>query len=102
MLPPPPSSTLFPYTTLFRSRLRAYLLSRQDSRVRAVFSAWSSCMREAGFSYADPMAANDDPAFATEQPRSEERRVGKECRYGWQQKQYKKKKQNEHDGDWLH
>jgi hypothetical protein len=25
-------------------------------------------MREARFSYPDPMAANDDPAFATEQP----------------------------------
>jgi hypothetical protein len=25
-------------------------------------------MRESGFSYPDPMAANDDPAFATEQP----------------------------------
>ena len=43
--------------------LRAHLLSRQDSRVRAVFSAWRRCMRQTGFSYPDPMAANNDPGL---------------------------------------
>jgi hypothetical protein len=56
-------------------RLRAHRLSREDRRVRAVFSAWSRCMRESGFSYADPMAANNDRAFATEQPTENEVRA---------------------------
>jgi len=55
--------------------LRAHLLSREDSRVRAVFGAWSRCMRECGFSYPDPMAANNDPASATEEPTEHEVRV---------------------------
>jgi hypothetical protein len=55
--------------------LRAHLLSRQDSRVRAVFSAWSRCMRQTGFSYPDPMAANNDPAFATEEATETELRT---------------------------
>jgi len=45
--------------------LRTFHLSREDSRVRAAFSAWSRCMRQNGFSYPDPMAANNDVAFAT-------------------------------------
>jgi hypothetical protein len=55
--------------------LRAHLLSREDRRVQAVFSAWSRCMRQTGFSYPDPMAANNDPAFATEQPTETEIRA---------------------------
>jgi hypothetical protein len=37
--------------------------SRQDSRVVAVFKAWSQCMTTAGFRYADPMTVMGDPAF---------------------------------------
>ena len=55
--------------------LRTHLLSREDSRVRAVFGAWSRCMRDLGFSYPDPMAANNDSAFATEEPTEDEMRV---------------------------
>jgi hypothetical protein len=55
--------------------LRAYQLSKEDSRVRAVFSAWSRCMRRNDFSYPDPMAANNDVAFATEAPTEDEIRV---------------------------
>jgi hypothetical protein len=55
--------------------LRAHLLGRQDSRVRAVFSAWSRCMRQTGFHYPDPMAANNDPAFTIEQPTENEIRT---------------------------
>jgi hypothetical protein len=32
-------------------------------------------MRQAGFSYPDPMTANNDPAFATEQPTGNEIRT---------------------------
>jgi hypothetical protein len=52
--------------------LRTYQLSKNDSRVQAVFSAWSICMRQAGYSYPDPTAANNNPAFATEQPTGDE------------------------------
>ncbi|GAB7044577.1 MULTISPECIES: hypothetical protein [Catenuloplanes] len=38
--------------------------SREDSRVRNAFVAWSRCMAEAGYSYADPFAPAGDPAFA--------------------------------------
>jgi len=55
--------------------LRTFHLSREDSRVRAAFSAWSRCMRQNGFSYPDPMAANNDVAFATEVPTEDEIRV---------------------------
>jgi hypothetical protein len=55
--------------------LRAHLLSRQDSRVRTVFSAWSRCMRQTGFSYPDPMAANNDLAFASGLPTDTEIRT---------------------------
>jgi hypothetical protein len=37
--------------------------SRVDSRVRAVFQAWSSCVARSGYRYADPLAAAADPAF---------------------------------------
>jgi hypothetical protein len=37
--------------------------SYEDSRVRAVFEKWSACMKEKGYSYADPMKANDDPEW---------------------------------------
>ena len=48
--------------------LESFARSKQDPRVRAVFGSWSACMRRAGFSYGDPMQANDDPAFRTERP----------------------------------
>jgi len=36
-----------------------------DSRARKVSAAWGACMKRAGYDYADPMKANDDPAFQT-------------------------------------
>jgi hypothetical protein len=48
--------------------LQSFARSQEDRRVRALFGAWSVCMRRAGFSYGDPMQANDDPAFRTERP----------------------------------
>ncbi|MFH8407085.1 hypothetical protein ACH4FX_20155 [Streptomyces sp. NPDC018019] len=41
----------------------AYEKSQRDPAVRKAFARWSSCMRAKGFSYADPMAANNDPAW---------------------------------------
>jgi hypothetical protein len=41
----------------------SFAQSRVDSRVRAVFQAWSSCLERSGYRYADPLAAAADPAF---------------------------------------
>ncbi|MBO3747557.1 hypothetical protein J5X84_15885 [Streptosporangiaceae bacterium NEAU-GS5] len=38
--------------------------AERDPRVHAAFDAWRDCMRQAGLSYADPWAANNDPAWA--------------------------------------
>lgn len=37
--------------------------SYNDKRVREVFTKWSACMKQKGYSYADPMKANDDPQW---------------------------------------
>ncbi|MEU0412245.1 hypothetical protein ABZ307_31090 [Streptomyces griseorubiginosus] len=34
--------------------------SYEDARVKAVFAKWSACMKEKGYTYADPMKANND------------------------------------------
>src|SRR5437773_12322305 len=70
MLRPPPRSTLFPYTTLFRSERRPAL--RLDRARRASRTAYAvPHLHPAG------LLAGVDRG----QPgRSEERRVGKECR----------------------
>jgi hypothetical protein len=47
-------------------------LSKNDSRVRTAFGAWSACMTKAGYDYADPFSANDDPAFQTPEPSAHE------------------------------
>jgi hypothetical protein len=49
--------------------------ARQDSRVLKVTAAWSACMKRAGYAYADPMAANDDPRFRTDAPSAPEVQV---------------------------
>jgi hypothetical protein len=49
--------------------------SLQDSRVRAVFRAWSACMAEAGFLYRTPRDTNNDPAFNTPTASPEEIRT---------------------------
>ncbi|WP_322759047.1 hypothetical protein [Frankia sp. Cr2] len=45
------------------AQLRSFEESEADSRVRAVFAAWSACMSESGYHYTDPLAAAGDPAF---------------------------------------
>ena len=44
-------------------QVESFARSRVDSRVRAVFQAWSSCVARSGYRYADPLAAAADPAF---------------------------------------
>src|SRR5688572_33192937 len=73
MIRRPPRSTLFPYTTLFRSHLMENALA-MSGRVEEV-AKWMATARDflylgRGVNY--PIAL-----------RSEERRVGKECRPGW-------------------
>src|SRR3989449_10631831 len=93
MIRRPPRSTLFPYTTLFRSQIVAMVLSadsENDPDVIAVTgaSAASFC---SDLPFAQPIAAVRvgllngqlvaNPTVAEQ--RSEERRVGKECRSRW-------------------
>jgi hypothetical protein len=52
-------------------QFESFELSKEDSRVRAAFSKWSSCMEEAGYHYPNPLAAAADPRF-TEQPPTED------------------------------
>src|SRR5207253_11117372 len=81
--PPPPSSPLFPYTTLFRSTQRYRLHTTDDERARVV------CLNQSGLR--DLIVEGDGALlFSAEEPavaelshalvgagRSEERRVGK-------------------------
>jgi hypothetical protein len=59
--------------------------SQDDPRTRAVFAQWSSCMKEAGFDYPDPVAALSDPEWPrTPLPGERELRVARadaQCRH---------------------
>src|SRR3712207_9260215 len=100
MIRRPPRSTLFPYTTLFRSNSSERISERSDVaageafiRVRPVPArprqAPTSARRRARLAH--PEGVRDAArARAAERedgregrPRSEERRVGKECRSRW-------------------
>src|SRR5699024_12418921 len=74
----PPYSTLFPYTTLFRSLQKAayvnsivYILLAQ---VYGKQEKWKDCLQ---------VIDQHKLSRLSDLKRSEERRVGKECRYGW-------------------
>lgn len=41
----------------------SYALSLRDPRTLAVFASWSACMKNAGYDYANPNAAVNDPRF---------------------------------------
>src|SRR5688572_33208191 len=79
MIRPPPRSTLFPYTTLFRSS-NVVGCSIGRSPGFALFRIFSTkcAARRVSFSHSTPYDISP-PALA----RSEERRVGKECRFRW-------------------
>src|SRR3989454_10423656 len=101
MIRRPPRSTLFPYTTLFRSRASRHqaaawklveFLSRPEQQLRVYrLSGDLPARLEA---WRDPALAADQATRAfweqlqrvvptPQVPRSEERRVGKECRSRW-------------------
>ncbi|MEE1783819.1 hypothetical protein PUR71_13005 [Streptomyces sp. SP17BM10] len=44
---------------------RSYLKATADDRVKAAFAAWSGCMKTAGYDYASPMDAYNDPHWRT-------------------------------------
>src|SRR3712207_9068190 len=98
MIRRPPRSTLFSYTTLFRSDVvlsvltpfTSYLLAEAvgASGVVAVVSTglwlsqrWHRLFSPASRTLATPLW--NVAGFLLTGVRSEERRVGKECRFGW-------------------
>src|SRR2546430_15460532 len=100
MIRRPPRSTLFPYTTLFRSRpSRPHERARGDPRgggaapVAARAVAGEERRRHGGPhpGAPRPRARRHEPI---ERPRSEERRVGEEGRSRWAADHLKKKKRN--------
>src|SRR5687768_7130078 len=80
LIPRPPRSTLFPYTTLFRSPTY-----QRRAPLRLPLVPRNGCGR--------PGRAPERflPLDITSLLRSEERRVGKECRSRWSPYHYKKK-----------
>src|SRR5256885_17084240 len=95
MIRRPPRSTLFPYTTLFRSRLLA-----EDGRQQLLFGAQFRLALGRDLAHQDVAGldvrsdADDAPLVQVDErllghvrdlasDRSEERRVGKECRSRW-------------------
>src|SRR3712207_9255174 len=100
MIRRPPRSTLFPYTTLFRSMLReilaigaddAVLISSREfggSDTYATSQIIAASISHLGLGKEDLIfcgrqAIDGDTAQVGPQIRSEERRVGKECRSRW-------------------
>src|SRR2546429_8017777 len=95
MIRRPPRSTLFPYTTLFRSPLLAPLLAGHDmglvseAGMPAVADPGSSIVRAAHdlgirvMPLIGPVSLLLALAASGLNGRSEERRVGKECRSRW-------------------
>src|SRR5687767_15962474 len=85
MIPPPPISTLFPYTTLFRSNDSLVDVGRIDLRVRLGGKLCAVTAAEIG-KLDDENARRrvsevvTDPGQRDASTRSEERRVGKECK----------------------
>jgi hypothetical protein len=47
--------------------------AQADSRVQQGFAAWSKCMKDRGFDYKDPWAANNDPQWRTDSPSEREK-----------------------------
>src|SRR5205085_12381337 len=82
MIRPPPRSTLFPYTTLFRSCLL-------KTRATATRRTWTD--RPFGPPFMPTFGNADGPWRISSAKRSEERRVGKECRTRGSPEQQKKK-----------
>src|SRR2546422_11294113 len=94
MIRRPPRSTLFPYTTLFRSRAQLVgaldtafgeAQARQQERVsgqHALFGEATPIPRPSS-PLPDVVPWTEHERLTREKARSEERRVGKECRSRW-------------------
>ncbi|WP_392900476.1 hypothetical protein [Streptomyces sp. LN699] len=50
----------------------AFLRSKEEPAVVAAFAAWSSCMKEKGYTYKQPLDASDDPRFGSRDVTQEE------------------------------
>ncbi|WAZ22518.1 hypothetical protein STRCI_003777 [Streptomyces cinnabarinus] len=58
-----------------RIDVESYELSLRDSKVVDVFSDWSKCMKDTGYSYESPLKVTDDPEFADADYSDRERAV---------------------------
>src|SRR3712207_9047965 len=96
MIRRPPRSTLFPYTTLFRSDLEALIGGVERGIYVVGDKSWSIDMQRYNFQFtgqrfyrieggalAGQLRDVAHQATTTDFWRSEERRVGKECRSRW-------------------
>src|SRR5947208_14507624 len=83
---PPPRSTLFPYTTLFRSKY-----ARRPGALPGTPSATPFAL------VAETQLLDELPIPFQVGPRSEERRVGKECRDRWSQEHQNKERRRQID-----
>src|SRR5690554_8177467 len=82
MTPPPPRSTLFPYTTLFRSRdgFVPAVLELARAQKEQLLAKPVDKAREKLFTQLSSSSIEEQRAIEAADKRSEERRVGKECR----------------------
>src|SRR5688572_33107317 len=81
MLRRPPRSTLFPYTTLFRSRLNSEMAQRRADDLQArLQNRMRELDLESQLSPLPPVVIGGAVIVPARLLRSEERRVGKECR----------------------
>lgn len=55
-----------------RLDLESYVRTSESGPMRPVFARWSICMGRAGFNYATPREANNDPAWRTPRPSTRE------------------------------
>lgn len=55
-----------------RLNVESHQQSEQHPRVKATFADWSRCMKRAGFNYATPWDANDDPRWRGPKPNQAE------------------------------
>ncbi|MYZ11635.1 hypothetical protein GT028_30395 [Streptomyces sp. SID2999] len=55
--------------------VKSFFATKSSPDVTRTFHAWSSCMKERGFSYTDPLAAIDDKRFRGTDPSSAEIKV---------------------------
>src|SRR3712207_9565245 len=114
MIRRPPRSTLFPYTTLFRSSLRKLeemeirrehkkltaeqnklqgLMKSEAKRWKAIEEELEATRAKFGDGALGSRRTETGrvlPAVLVDEARSEERRVGKECRSRWSPYRYKK------------